>query len=298
MKLRFTALLALLLLSLFAAGCGLMQGSILGPNDTATVIAKTAQIRTGYAVVASDLLEVKRGDRLDILDSVESPDVKGLIWYRVRAHDETQTEGWIEAQNIITAGTLQKSKDLADQYKDQPPQAAGSIRSVSNLRSQPDMSPENVLFKLAQGSNFEILAYKFVPKQEAPDVDDAPKGQQKPGQKVKPKEDEDDGPPRMDEKYDMWYLVRLDPAVSPAPAARTFRRNRIQRILGPRLRGRHAQQRGHAQQLVAHRWRSDHQLFRCAKDAAQSRWLGKYAFVSAGLRAAGCDRPNRAGKRW
>jgi len=224
MKLRFTALLALLLLSLFAAGCGLMQGSILGPNDTATVIAKTAQIRTGYAVVASDLLEVKRGDRLDILDSVESPDVKGLIWYRVRAHDETQTEGWIEAQNIITAGTLQKSKDLADQYKDQPPQAAGSIRSVSNLRSQPDMSPENVLFKLAQGSNFEILAYKFVPKQEAPDVDDAPKGQQKPGQKVKPKEDEDDGPPRMDEKYDMWYLVRLDPAVSPAPAGWLFGR--------------------------------------------------------------------------
>src|SRR5205807_2085054 len=110
MRIRsFFLLLALISVSLFAAGCSLVQGTIGGPTDTATVLVKTAQIRTGYAVVASDLLEVKRGDKLDILDSVESPDVKGLIWYRVRAHDDVQTEGWIEAQNVITSGTLQKS---------------------------------------------------------------------------------------------------------------------------------------------------------------------------------------------
>ena len=116
MKVRFFLLLILISISAFAAGCSLIEGSIVGPTDTATVIAKTAQIRTGYAVVASDLLEVKRGDTLDILDQVESPDVKGLIWYRVRAHDDVQTEGWIEAQNVITSGTLQKSKDLAAQF--------------------------------------------------------------------------------------------------------------------------------------------------------------------------------------
>ena len=127
------------------------------------------------------------------------------------------------AQNVITSGTLQKSKDLAAQFKDQPPQAAGMVRSASNLRAQPDMSPENVLFKLPNASNFEIMSWKFVPKQEAPDVDDAPKGQQKPGQKVE-SSDDDDGPPRLDEKYDMWYLVRLDPSVSPAPAGWIFGR--------------------------------------------------------------------------
>ncbi|HTH50552.1 MAG TPA: hypothetical protein VL501_01380, partial [Pyrinomonadaceae bacterium] len=144
-------------------------------------------------------------------------------WYRVRAHDEAQTEGWIEAQFVITSGTLQKSKELADQFKDQPPQAAGTIRSPSNLRGAPDMTPENVLFKLAQGSSFEIIQWKFVPKQEAPDVDDAPKGQQKPGKKITKKED-DDEPPKLDELYDMWYLVRLDPSVSPAPAGWLFGR--------------------------------------------------------------------------
>jgi hypothetical protein len=129
-------------------------GGLLDPNDTATVIAKTAQIRTSYSVVAADLLEVKRGDRLDVIDQVEFEKVP---WFRVRAHDETQTEGWIEAQNVITNDTLAKSKSLAEQFKDQPPQAAGLIRSASNLRSAPDMSPENVMFKLGNGSIFEIM---------------------------------------------------------------------------------------------------------------------------------------------
>ena len=47
------------------------------------------------------------------------------------------------------------------------------------------MNPENVLFKLANGSVFEIMNWKFVPKQEVPDVDDAPKGQQKTGKRSK-----------------------------------------------------------------------------------------------------------------
>lgn len=222
MKVRFFLLFILISISVCAAGCSLLEGSIVGPTDTATVIAKTAQIRTSYSVVAADLLEVKRGDKLDVLDQVEFEKVP---WFRVRAHDEAQTEGWIEAQNVITSGTLQKSKDLAEQFKDQPPQAAGMIRSASNLRAQPDMNPENVLFRLPNGSSFEIMQWKFVPKQEAPDVDDAPKGQQKPGQKVEQKsQDDDDEPPRLDEKYDMWYLIRLDPAVSPAPAGWIFGR--------------------------------------------------------------------------
>src|SRR6476660_3078831 len=113
-----------------------------------------AQIRTSYSVVAADLLEVKRGDRLDVVDQVEFEKVP---WYRVRAHDETQTEGWIEAQNVITSDTLEKSKKLAETYQNLPPQAAGIIRSASNLRSAPDMNPENVLFKLGNGSTFEIM---------------------------------------------------------------------------------------------------------------------------------------------
>lgn len=207
---------------LFQLGCGM---DVWGQNDTATVIAKTAQIRTSYAVVAADLLEVKRGDRLDIIDHMEFEKVP---WFRVRARDEAMTEGWIEAQNVITSETLEKSKRLAEEFQNQSPQAAGIIRSASNLRSAPDMNPENVLFKLANASTFEIMAWKFVPKQEVPDVDDAPKGQQKTGKRSKNAEieaaKEEGEPEKLEDKYDIWYQVKLDPSVSPAPAGWLFGR--------------------------------------------------------------------------
>ena len=225
---RNLILIAVVIVTSTQLGCSVLEGAgLLGPKDTATVIAKTAQIRTSFAVVAADLLEVKRGDRLDVLDEVESPDFKNVFWYRVRAHDEAQTEGWIEAQNVITSDTLAKSKALAEDFKDQPPQAAGIIRAASNLRAAPDMNPENILFKLANGSTFEIMRWQFVPKQEVPDVDDAPKGQQKKGKSSKNADLEaakEGEPEQIADKYDIWYQVRLDPSVSPAPAGWLFGR--------------------------------------------------------------------------
>jgi hypothetical protein len=38
------------------------------------------------------------------------------------------------------------------------------------------MNPENVLFRLASGSTFEIMDWNFVPKQDVADVDDAKRG--------------------------------------------------------------------------------------------------------------------------
>lgn len=211
--------------------CGALEeaasgfSSIVGLSDTATVIAKTAQIRTSYAVVAADLLEVKRGDRLDVIDQV---DFEKVLWYRVRARDEAKTEGWIEAQNVITSEVLEKSRKLADDFKDLSPQASGQLRAASNLRLVPDMSTENILFKLANGSTFEIMDWRFVPKQEVADVDDAAKGEQKQSKKSRNEEieaaKEAGEPEKLDEKYDIWYRVKLDPSVSPAPAGWLFGR--------------------------------------------------------------------------
>ncbi len=98
-------------------GCGSVKSAVdnvtglVGLNDTGTVIANRAQIRSSYAVVAADLLEVKRGENLDLL---EETDFEKVHWYRVRARDEDKTEGWIEAQNLITSKTLDKSRKLAE----------------------------------------------------------------------------------------------------------------------------------------------------------------------------------------
>ncbi|MEQ1762732.1 MAG: hypothetical protein ABL984_06235 [Pyrinomonadaceae bacterium] len=213
------------------AGCSWLDGAfgtvtgLAGLSDTATVISKTAQIRTSYAVVAADLLEVKRGEKLDVVDKM---DFEKILWYRVRARNAEETEGWIEAQHVITRETLEKSQKLAEEFKDLPAQAAGQIRSKSNLRLASDMSPDNVLFMLAAGSNFEIMDWKFVPKQELPDVDDASRGEQSRTARQKSLEAEsarEQGEAeKLDEKYDIWYLVKLDPSVSPAPAGWLFGR--------------------------------------------------------------------------
>jgi hypothetical protein len=217
---------------LAAPGCGILDqavsgvSTIVGLSDTATVIAKTAQIRTSYAVVAADLLEVKRGERLDVIDQIE---FEKVLWYRVRARDEAKTEGWIEAQNVITSAVLEKSTKLGEEFKDLPPQAAGQLRAASNLRLAPDMNPENILFKLANGSTFEIMDWQFVPKQEeVADVDDAGPGEQKRTKRTRNEEieaaKEAGEPEKLDEKYDVWYQVRLDRSVSPAPAGWLFGR--------------------------------------------------------------------------
>ena len=88
------------------------------------------------------------------------------------------------------------------------------------------MSPENLLYRLPSGSTFEIMDWKFVPKQEVPDVDDANANKQSKKSKNEDIEaaKEDDEPDKLDDKYDMWYLVKLDPSVSPAPAGWLFGR--------------------------------------------------------------------------
>lgn len=228
MSLRtFFLTLAILTAVISFSGCSWVSGafnsmaSVVGISDTGTVIAKKAQIRTSYAVVASDLLEVGRGDQLDIIDQVE---FEKTLWYRVRAHDEDQTEGWIEAQNIITGDILSKSRELNQEDKDAQPQANGLLRAKSNLRLTPEIKDDNVLLKLDNGSTFEIVTWKFVPKVQDTSEDDEikPKPKTKNAELEAAKTETDQE--KLDEKYDIWYKVRLDPSVSPAPSGWLFGR--------------------------------------------------------------------------
>src|SRR5260370_13036115 len=143
-------------------------------NNTGVVVAHSAQIRSSTAVVAADLLEVNRGDTLDILDSIDIPDpsdnTKKERWYRVRGHDEVKTEGWIEARNVMPDNVLEKARKLADEDKNVQGQATGQLHASSNLRLTPDRSNnENIMMRLDSGSSFEIIGWKRVPKQKGTD---------------------------------------------------------------------------------------------------------------------------------
>ena len=217
--------LTIALLAVLLTACS----AIASHNSTGVVVSRSAQIRSSTAVVAADLYEVKRGDTIDILDAVDIPDptdnTKKERWYRVRARDEGNTEGWIEARNIMPDEVLQKAQKLADEDKGLQAQATGQLHAGSNLRLNPDRSNnENIMMRLDSGSSFDIIAWTRVPKfkgAESTESDTAPKpGTATSGNNKKDQDDEEN--PEDQETTELWYKVRLSPSISPAPEGWIF----------------------------------------------------------------------------
>ncbi len=214
----YKGLLIVLALSL-GAGCSTLAKK----NDSGVIVASRAAIRSSTAVVAADLLQVNRGDTVDILEGQDVQDptdnTKKERWLRVRANDQDSTEGWIESRNVMTDEVLENSKKLAAEDKDVPTQASGQLRASSNLRLSPDRTGnENIMMRLDSGSSFDIVGWKRVPKSkssEAIESDVAPKaGSAQPGSRGN-RSDQENQP---EETNELWYKVRLPSTISPAPA--------------------------------------------------------------------------------
>jgi hypothetical protein len=216
----FVLSLMLLLATFLSTGCSTLASR----SNTGVVVARKAQIRSSTAVVAADLLEVNRGDVVDLLDSIDIPDPSDNSrrerWYRVRAQDDERTEGWIEARNIMPDKVLENARKLSEEDKATPAQATGQLHAGSNLRLTPDRSnSENIMMRLDSGSSFEIIGWKRVPKLKGSDStesDTAPKAGSgsAPASKT-PQSDEDNL--EAEETTELWYKVRLSPSISPAP---------------------------------------------------------------------------------
>src|SRR5205814_8638007 len=209
---------------------GLAQGckTLAKQNNSGVVVSPRAQIRSSTAVVAADLLEVNRGDTVDLLYTVDIPDpsdnTKKERWYRVKARDADATEGWIEARNVMPEDVLAKSRKLADEDKNIQAQGTGQLHASSNLRLNPDRSTnENIMMRLDSGSSFDIIGWKRVPKfkgAESIESDTAPKPGTVSSANKKVQNDEEN--PEEQETTELWYKVRLAPSISPAPAGWIF----------------------------------------------------------------------------
>ena len=208
-------------LPLLLLGCKTLASK----NSTGVVVARRAQIRSSTAVVAADLLQVNRGDQVDILDSTDVPDpndnTKKERWLRVKGHDEEATEGWIESRNVMPEEVVAASKKIAAEDNGIPAQATGQLRASSNLRLSPDRTGnENIMMRLDSGSTFDIVGWKRVPKpksSEAIESDIAPKaGSAQQGNSRSNKQNDEN--PEPEETNELWYKVRLPSSTSPAPA--------------------------------------------------------------------------------
>ena len=218
---RFSKTIVVFALLLLSLGCSTLANK----SSTGVIVARRAQIRSSTAVVAADLLQVNRGDVIDILESTDvtdpSDNTRKERWLRVKARDTDATEGWIEARNVMPDEVLEESKKLAAEDKDVPAQATGQLRASSNLRLTPDRSGnENIMMRLDSGSSFDIIGWKRVPKpksSEAIETDVAPKAgsAQQGSARSRQQESEDK---EQEETNELWYRVRLSADASPAPA--------------------------------------------------------------------------------
>jgi hypothetical protein len=219
---RFSKTTLVFVLLLLSVGCQTLASK----SSTGVVVASRAQIRSSTAVVAADLLQVNRGDVVDILDSTDvndpSDNTRKERWLRVKARDDAATEGWIEARNVMPEQVLEESKKLADEDKDVPAQATGQLKASSNLRLTPDRSGnENIMMRLDSGSNFDIVSWKRVPKPKASETietDVAPKAGSAQQGGARPGQQGDERKEEIEEANELWYKVRLSASASPAPA--------------------------------------------------------------------------------
>ena len=214
-------LISLVLSLLTVGGCS----TLAKPGNSGVIVARRAEIRSSTAVVAADLLEVNRGDEVEILDSIDVVDPtdnsRKERWLRVRAHNEESTEGWIESRNVMPDDVRESARALAAEDKEISPQATGQLRASSNLRLTPDRAGnDNIIMRLDSGSTFEITGWKRVPKPKASETiesDVAPRAGSAP-QAISKGAKENDEEKEPEETNEVWYKVRLPPSTSPAPA--------------------------------------------------------------------------------
>ena len=219
-RMRFSKTIVVFAALLLSLGCQTLAKR----NSTGVVVARRAQVRSSTAVVAADLLQVNRGDVVDILESTDvtdpSDNTRKERWLRVKARDQDGTEGWIESRNVMPEDVLEESKKLAEEDKDVPAQAKGQLRASSNLRLTPDRSGnENIMMRLDSGSSFDIIGWKRVPKPKASETiesDVAPKAGSAQQGSARAGRQGDEAEP--EEPNELWYRVRLSAEASPAPA--------------------------------------------------------------------------------
>lgn len=136
------------------AACGLLPSE--SKIDEGIVIAPTLKIRSSTALAALDIAEVKRGDKLDILEQaqVKTP-TRTAEWYKVRTKTKDATEGWVESRFVINKSIVDKTQDLYEKSKAVVSQATGRLKVQTKLRAEPG---GDVITYLSRGTMVDIVA--------------------------------------------------------------------------------------------------------------------------------------------
>ena len=179
------ALLFLVASSVIFSGC-----SVIGDVkiDEGVVIVPKATLKSSTAKVSLTIKELKRGDRLDILDQAEVRTPTQIEeWYKVRASSGGET-GWLEARYVVNKGTVDKTNAVFEKTKDLPSQGQGKLKVRAKLRA--DAGGEVVTY-LNKGLVVDIV------------------GKARTTFKPEKSDNDSDSSDDNDAKTVLWYEVRL-----------------------------------------------------------------------------------------
>ncbi|HEU4389837.1 MAG TPA: hypothetical protein VFV34_18680 [Blastocatellia bacterium] len=119
------------------------------------VITPTLKIRSSTAMVALDLAEVKRGERLEILEQAEvRTPTEVQEWYRVRTKGKEAVVGWVDAREVINQDVVDKTEELFKKAQDVPSQGTGRLKVRTRLRIEPG---GDVVTLLSRGTMVDIV---------------------------------------------------------------------------------------------------------------------------------------------
>ncbi|HXG67987.1 MAG TPA: SH3 domain-containing protein [Blastocatellia bacterium] len=153
MKKHLLLAILLPLAGFLLAGCSAITGD--AQIDEGVVIAPKYKLRSSPAQVALDLVEVKRGDRLEILEQVQFPKPTRIEeWYKVRTKSSNSVTGWIETRYVVNKSIIEKIEALNQKAKDTPAQGTGRLKVQTRLRLEPG---GDVVTYLSRNTPVEIV---------------------------------------------------------------------------------------------------------------------------------------------
>ena len=114
----------------------------------------TMNLRQDLAAKSAGVIEVKHGDRLDILETR-----RRLI--RVRTAEGI--EGWVDANLVLSAQQMGELQRLAADAKGLPSQGAATTFDQLNMHTEPNRSSPSFA-QIPEGGSVEVLAHRATPR--------------------------------------------------------------------------------------------------------------------------------------
>lgn len=152
-----SAALVILVIALLAStlSCGSSHSSSQQPSiGTAYAGPATMYLREDLAAKSAPIVEVKHGDRLDILETRRR---------LVRVRTAAGVEGWVDANLLLSAEQMEELRRMASGAEKFPSQGTATVFDALNVHTEPNR-PSPSFAQIPEGGSVEVLAHRAVPR--------------------------------------------------------------------------------------------------------------------------------------